>query len=1430
MIFHPPLRRNGGAALLLILGSLVLISILVVSFLISVRGDAASSNFYSSEVNSRQLADTATQLVMAQIAEATSDANLAWISQPGLLRTFDENGQKAAYKLYSSNVLKDGPAYNPVNSTTLTQELDNQWFNKPDEFVDLNEPVSVANSDVYPIVDPRAYDSTTPAQSEVEGFSYDSSSVKDTSGSKSTNELPMPVRWIYVMKDGSLATWAEVLGKATDPARQPVGRIAFWTDDECSKVNLNTAAGGVYFDSPAYNTREDYFLGRGQPVAQEYQRWPGHPATTSLAAVFKTLRNLTEPVRSQAASIITPRIAWGGTQGGTYQAWWFKTPVTLDSDRLYSSIDELSFGRVGSAWNNTSTNERYSVNDALSATSASLAADTLAKSRFFLTVNSRAPELNIFNRPRITLWPYNRELVAPGANLADTLTPEDRLIKFSSELGSNQRKLYFQRKYAWDPFYDYDGTEMEENRDLYAYLQDVTSKAPRGNSSRTGGTGRSFVQKFGGRSRDQILTETFDYLRSSTNTMNQSYRPVNNNTGKMIYSFPQGYVTTEGGYNDHTPLMIQTANGMTKGAGEAAALREVIFQFYCEGERFEGTDNNGTGTPIDNLTWNAATKSFTAGADGKPDYLVRQVRMVLLMDFLGSINNLNLAVPRFQVKVSGSPFKFGAPATGAIPFRPVPSDLKQPFSSSTSDVSMNFPSTGGDVNLVCAPDPNFGNLLGSRFGLMWPLLYPNYPTNKAFKSDLKRNVATGGKTFARGGTGGFMGPEYYPFFGDTVEFRIPNETGATAVPVPIAGASPSYKTVLKGASMTIEIYPGLQKDATSLDSVAARDPGNYLMRTVVPVADCTIPLPRVGPNNRYYPPSGSVRDISRRTSAGNLMGVPSPASTNTMATCGTYYTMRDYSQRLRFLGQDLLMLVPWDCNTSYGDGGTNKPSDASGSGAAAVNVPTVVSTTGYAPMDVFRSYTLDGAAGATGDARLTALNRDIDSSWWTPHPMYTDDDAFHGCNVFIGRQYPAGYINKSGTPTTETTKITPTKSGTNLTDLGEYAAALIPNIRYNFGSDARVASSTTNGAYRRDSSGNPSTNVGDFTTGYGGLQPDGGFIKGPDVGNISQGVPATLTTLSGSAPYFATNVSRESDKDDTSTGQTWNNYNFSGLIYSPSRQMPSPVVLGTLPSRALDSGGWETLLFCPNPSGGRSTHRGWTDLPRDHYYLDLFYMPTVEPYAITENFSTAGKINLNYQIAPFTYIKRATGLHALLRDQKITAVPSIKTSGTRQVHKSSSANMGSGTPSTSYRPQVDVAATLTGFDARFASNDPFVSQSEICEMFLVPTGSTLSDVSTGSYWSTNDLTSDDKREAPYNAIYPRVTTKSNTFQVHYRVQTLNSKVLAGRTVRTVTGEYRGSSVVERYLNKANQPYPSQFPALSAADYKVRVVNNKQFAP
>lgn len=97
--------------------------------------------------------------------------------------------------------------------------------------------------------------------------------------------------------------------------------------------------------------------------------------------------------------------------------------------------------------------------------------------------------------------------------------------------------------------------------------------------------------------------------------------------------------------------------------------------------------------------------------------------------------------------------------------------------------------------------------------------------------------------------------------------------------------------------------------------------------------------------------------------------------------------------------------------------------------------------------------------------------------------------------------------------------------------------------------------------------------------------------------------------------------------------------------------------------------------------------------------------------------------------------------------------------------------------------------TLKEFEYRFNQNDLFRSPSEICSLWLYPaqqrnlstaaqpqssllspgSGEQPSHSKIKSWWYDNPktdrkaLTGDNVRESPYNHLYPRLTTKSNTY-------------------------------------------------------------------
>lgn len=109
------------------------------------------------------------------------------------------------------------------------------------------------------------------------------------------------------------------------------------------------------------------------------------------------------------------------------------------------------------------------------------------------------------------------------------------------------------------------------------------------------------------------------------------------------------------------------------------------------------------------------------------------------------------------------------------------------------------------------------------------------------------------------------------------------------------------------------------------------------------------------------------------------------------------------------------------------------------------------------------------------------------------------------------------------------------------------------------------------------------------------------------------------------------------------------------------------------------------------------------------------------------------------------------------------------------------------------------------------------------------------------FWSQHRLTGDNTRERPYSTIYPRVTTRSNTFRVHYVAQALvKARSTAVDEVGPrdqVNGEYRGSALIERYLDPTDPTLPD-FPALDATAssaplsldsyYRFRVSENRKF--
>jgi hypothetical protein len=244
---------------------------------------------------------------------------------------------------------------------------------------------------------------------------------------------------------------------------------------------------------------------------------------------------------------------------------------------------------------------------------------------------------------------------------------------------------------------------------------------------------------------------------------------------------------------------------------------------------------------------------------------------------------------------------------------------------------------------------------------------------------------------------------------------------------------------------------------------------------------------------------------------------------------------------------------------------------------------------------------------------------------------------------------------------------------------------------------------------------------------------------------------------------------------------------------------------------------------------------------------------------------------MNYQIAPFTYIKRATAMLGVMRAVKFAALnpqQSAMANGTlatnyKRMGTYSAGDTSSGGLGVVLRRDIDANNTLKFFeDDHFkkGKNEPFVTESEICTVPLVPLnvpnlgghvtisiapfklGTPASGESTdsmrsklGTFWRSNTLTGDNSLERPYAMLYPRLTTRSNTYTVHVKVQTLKkvpvSVAPAGQFKEgrdQVTGEFRGSFVIERYLDPSTQTFNINDHNDMLRPYKFRVVSSKQF--
>ncbi|RBP42643.1 uncharacterized protein (TIGR02600 family) [Roseimicrobium gellanilyticum] len=1353
-----PTYRQGTALLpaLLILGMVTIVVVLFFSMsTVQMRSSASQAAVH--DVTTLQ--DMAMNNAIGQMRMGTTESKALWISQPGAIRTYIANSGLGSrvYKLYSArDMVVENSMLISASAQNLETDVPNDWDARPGTYTDLNEPaLDEAGDFVFPIVDPRVMDMVSPTypDSKVpEGFQYSQhlavsnasiNGVRLPGNTASMQRLPMPVRWIYVLQDGSIG----VMDDSTSPKFTPfsgqslaskenpiVGRYAFWTDDESAKININTASEAIFWDTPRCATNREIEFAVKPPVRNEVQRFGGHPATTCLSTVFFPGEKLvpgstTMNQKLEQLYAITPRVnADGGIMAGN------SVPVNFDTDRLYASVDELLIDDPSDISGFPLAGGKRTVQALFAQEPA-----RVKRLRFFLTSESRAPELTAAGTPRVSIWPvsYRPE---PQNNKR---TSFDNVSAFASTLGKHP--YHFRRSGAasnMDDFSNYYNTEandpfgvgMIHNNHLAQYIIEGA---------------RSVKQGYA-----KSMTEKYDSRHASWST--SAY-----NMGSSLVAMLEYIRQTNGNDSTHSTKNVSprvpvdaytqtSANWIgTDTLGQVAAVNMTYYsaplntdnRSLKRNQNDEGNDrvwNTGIGREFTvsefGLVFILAAENPASGAAPKlnPD-LVSKLK-------------LPAGVKAIQVGVVAEGF---CAAQGYTMIAPSSSfNVTQLGSLRIDTAGFGARGVGGAVNAL-GPPPVQDTVSGEPY-MGWGSLLHNVShlqylcKIKPKETPQSGRMSTGDWWVGWGGSGGYW------MYADS-------DTNAHSQISSLRKSDfDTPANTLSNPAMYSRGYFLVPSNATSMTISSSRTGGVMVDRCLEI---------RVG-NQR----DGDYGDRRLMVEIPQNLVVPVPAAP---AALGLTFSKR------------------------YKDVRT--------SGATRFGAPEIIDVN-----DVVRTWVV-----RHGDYRLPyqrlregagAVGVDARKRLMVPHPAW-DPATISAGRLLITRTIPqihaftksGGKPHKVGGPG----GVSPTFGD------GMTSSSLVNGVTYNsdvrpdFVIDSASATFRANVPANYPYSVNP-TDTRDWDNGTG-IAPDGAYWNKPDDG--AQVFDGSIPPYFSQNPWDGVNINQRPANQTT----------------APNQLIPSPVMFGSLPSAPSTGLQWTTFLFRPDLTPG-SGHLGSADhstkgnllgAPPDHTLLDWFWMPVVQPYPISEPFSTAGKVNMNYRIVPFTNITRATGLHAVLKSEELLAIPT-NAGMTYKDYTQANANG-------KWRHYIDAAATLTQWEETFNQGRFFKNTGEVCEQFLVPkdqgipSGSgTVVRNAMRNFWNNHRLTGDNTLERPYANIYPRLTTRSNTFRVHFRAQTLRKArssdpqtFLEGKD--TIIAERQGDALVERAIDPND-------PALMTDDY------------
>lgn len=1533
-----PGSRRKGVALVTVLTVMALTTILVLTFFSLATSEHRASHTYSHGLHAQQVAEQAVNLVIAQIREATKvtrpGETIAWASQPGAIRVWDQNGRELmAHKLYSDDLMATD------NWEDFQRDFADarNWSSRLEHFVDLNEPVIRGERVYYPIVHPTAAVEPNWPQpiggrsAGVEGFRFneDGSVLNDEGpvGSQASRlaraggHVAMPVRWLYQLADGTLGVlddssggggggqgpsfrFRAISGGGVPSSKNPmVARFAFWADDETAKLNLNTHAGGLAWDIPKAGGELDMAMGKHQPAQKEWQRYPGHPATTHLIPALApgVLDIVNDRDAMEMLFRVVPRVVGGGSESGT-RVINTRDPKEMnglvpDSEPLFPSLDDLIMRADRTPHEFPDAQGRPIPPDELS--------EYLERAKFFITVNSRAPETNLFNRPRIAMWPlYNAD-----SNDSQTynrfLTPFDQLIHFCASMGRNtggggypRFEYVFKRERADSATHDFDN--IPRNRELYTYLTNLLDR-------NIPGYGRSFSSKYGRPSTDQLATMVFDYIRS-TNLHDDTLFPGESfteafqrqNTSDFItYTNPRDFDEKGFGHKGHgqvTPIRI----GDTKGMGRFFTLSGADIHVICAGmpeidpnnalypgvsQYNRGVVEPPTGTLYSNLPPLPPGVAPGSEKSGWPNWLVA-LEMTNPGEFQAAFDeaqwNWQLAFldPGYRNAVLQNPTqnKFNRGLITKAGCELMRLQTGQRLAQASFLFQLFSPSIGwGSIN----PDMeiHIRRQSGMRFtGAEENVGFLGWEGQGALNTPADTYVwATNwAKPHRQGGArswGGLLS------FGYTMSARQAlqegnNQVNQRNVWLQLARAGHTLNSGIR--SRLTPIDRGYNMIETAIGNVSGRSVGGNPSQIAQAYRYDLVTLPfKINTGDGIVFDGGTVKfdlysggeyteNSARRGSpelvqeitiefppfraAAPVMGGPfmgyinefnalshdshnavelasvtadpgNPISTNRSKATrrpGTGRTVNSNNEGAPHNRGRMAMLVNhWDSGATYIRGG-----------------------------DVVQSICVPH-----GDIRIPASMPVINpgDGVFLPHRDYGNAMMAHSLTNSVGVGI-AGF--DPGAANNRDFLIIPDLPDRMLPHRPASRVSPYRNvIPMPFGTERSVDVQL----------------YGDFDNGAGTMI-DGPYINKPDEGNVhSLRTRFTQEVVDyweqrrnfGDFPYFSNPELAEAGGP---------------AYFSPNRIISGPGMLGSLPT-SLGSNPprpWQTLLFRPNVVGnGYSTHPGAGSTqggqdPPDHLLMDLFWMPVVEPYAISEPLSTAGKINMNFQIMPFLHVHRDTALRGVFRSEYMLCVPkewhhSYKHDrGRGQGYHWRDNPYGGALQGKRLRSTIVEDDTLSQFLDRFQNGrNAFKSSTEICEIHLVPeevsrrlgVGSrgsigtytpSVAEMANGKYWRDHSIVGDNSRERPYTNIQTRLTTKSNTFQVHYRAQVIKQARRQNDAeygewrpfTDSVQAEYRGSSIVERFVDPNDDMTDFTRDDSASLDefYRFRVINPRRFAP